>query len=245
MDPTLIAAGVVFLLMLGGGKKGASGPPIPPGNVPTPLPPGTKPRSSEKLPKGASKGHLPKGSGYEAPDGWETRGIWVSSDCQAWMVTSDWYPTAAGLDAYEWFRNQALDGDFQADSPWYDLVFQTAVADDVLPEDVKGALTLERWPDINSPAEAFTVGVLLEVAPLCADTLPLMNQYATEDEWKLALEEWAQAYPALSKLAHLISNEALGGKLPVRRLQTMAGDVYEGPANMRASYRDMFAPVGG
>lgn len=207
MEPTIVLGGAMLLLMmLGGKKKGGAGPagPLKPGDTPTPLPQGHDKGGSDKLPSGSGKGHLPKGKGYYPPDDMTTTDLWISPDCQAYVMGVDWHPWVAGQDAYDWYRD--LGG-----------------ARDSSPEGIDAAnLYWDQtgdWEPWNGEAFAyhqstvdlFALEVIMEASPLCAETIPRFEQYEYFDDWQTAFHLWLTQYPALGELLVLIVEDAAYG----------------------------------
>jgi hypothetical protein len=272
-EPIAVIGGAALLLMMLMGKKkpGKVGP-LKPGDKPTPLPPGTKKGPSDDLPPGSKGGHLPKNKGYRPPDDMTTTDIWVSPDCQAYLVGAEWYPTFEDQDAYTSFM--AAYGPDNADDPrvqeWVEVI--SAVFLQALQEadkagrdfiiydgqryepnlwDFPGYLIGYFPTGIYSPADAFTLGVLTEVAPLCADTVPMFQDFDAEDEWSDAYDTWVDRYPAIDDLMKIIRDEATVGELPEGQnvaLPRTPGDSptsYVGARNMKNAWSDSIGAVGG
>lgn len=224
MEPTVLVGGAIMLLMmLGGGKKGGKHGPLGKGDEPTPLPDGHKKGGSDGLPDGTKKGHLPKGKGYAPPADMTTTDIWVSPDCQAYIVGEDWYPTVGGVDAYDWYRDIGGARD-------YSEVGAEAAG---LYSDKTGEWEPwngELFPDHQSTADLFAVLVMQEISPLCAETIPRFDQFDYYDEWDAAFKRWLTQFPALGELVIFIEEQAAFFG-PLRSVQNREGEVGEVEAN--------------
>jgi len=275
MEPTVLVGGAIMLLMmLGGGKKGGKHGPLDKGDKPTPLPDGHDKGGSDGLPDGSKHGHLPKGKGYAPPADMTTTDLWVSPDCQAYVVGEDWYPTVEGMDPYVWFKTvYNEDAVFTAGTPqaqWMEHVNEVfymlrdeadaANRDFILFEGNKydldfwaiPAYYFGRFNDMMSPADAVATLVLREASPLCEGTMPLMGDYETEDDFSDAWEEWAARYPALADVYWIIRESAVDGELPVGLNQgyPKSGEgegmiQYEGARNLQNAWYDSIGAIGG
>ena len=185
----------------------------------------------------------------------------------------DWYPTVEGMDPYIWFKTVynadavATPGTPQA--LWvqhvYDvyamLVGEMVEADrDFFLFDGNQydsnlwsipAYFFGRFNDMMSPADSVATLVLREASPLCEETMPLMGDYETEDDFAGAWENWATQYPALSDLYWMVRELAVDGELPVGINEAMSKEEagammqYEGARNLQNAWRDMTGPMGG
>jgi hypothetical protein len=256
-------------MMLGGKKKknGKVGP-LKPGDKPTPLPGGHKPGPSDPLPPGSKGGHLPKSKGYRPPDDMATTDIWVSPDCQAYVIGEDWWPTVEGQDPYMWFLDM-YGLPYHADDPWavawHDFVrdmFARAVQqaadagrDFIVYEGQNYGVNMwdfpgwdvGRFPDIYSVADAFTEAVFEEISPLCAEEMPRFEQYGDDEEaWSDAWDEWAEKYPKMEELVAAIRWMAIEAEEPEGEnvaAPKKPGDketTYIGARNLQNAWRDFW-----
>lgn len=273
MEPTVLVGGAIMLLMmLGGGKKKGGRGPLKEGDSPTPLPDGNTQGGTDKLPDGSKHGHLPKGKGYAPPADMTTTDLWVSPDCQAYVVGADWYPTIEGVDAYIWFKTvynaDAVNTPGTLPALWVEHVMDVyymltgealeANRNFVLFDGNQYGMKLwdmpawdfGRFNDMISPADAVATLVLREASPLCEETMPLMGDYDTEDDFGDAWEIWATQYPALQEVYWVIRGAAVDGELPVgineglSKEEAGVGVQYEGARNLKNAFIDMTGPMG-
>jgi hypothetical protein len=231
MEPTVVVGGALLLLMmLGGGKKKGKHGPLQPSDEPTPLPEGHDKGPSDELPGGTKKGHLPKGKGYAPPSDMTTGDLWISPDCQAYVIGKDYYPTLAGMDAYDWYRDIGLARDSSPTGVEAAELYYAKTQDD---EPWQG----EIFPEHQATVDLFALQVLAEASPLCAATVPRFEQYDYYDDWEMAFHFWLTQYPALGELlVAIIDYATFGGEQ--RTLEDWAGDTRVDLANFFHAYED-------
>jgi len=101
-EPVVIVGGGLLLLALLGGKKKNGGGPLKPLIDPD------DPNKTDPIPGGSKSGWLPKGGGYgkQIPDGMTSNDLWVSDDCQAFVMGQNWLPTVGALSPYQWMAQE-------------------------------------------------------------------------------------------------------------------------------------------
>lgn len=253
MEPNIIIAGIVALLFLAkGGKRGKKTGPDVIGDVPTPLPTGRGRGPSDPTGPGLT-GHIPKGRGYLPDlDRLQRTGIWVSPDCQAWLVQGDAFvPLVEGLSPYHWFVDRQNRGIYDAESPWFDqVVFEYAQSHGLALAEVPDAVAMGRYPDVTSPVKQFALDVLAQEAPLCFSAMPQPEEFQSEEEYNAQINAFLRAYPALDGLVQFLQLLALDGearsvRLPEIQVTGIDGSVHLAHPTITRAYEDSFGDVGG
>lgn len=248
-EPVVLGGAALLLMMMLGGKKKKGGPvgPLAPGDKPTPLPPGHQAGPSDPLPGGSKYGHLPKDKGYAPPPDMTTTDIWISPDCQGYLVGADWLPSVGGgMEPGMWLHDVFLSG---GGTPWLDWIVEQGpfgMADMSESRFMVGYL-YGRYPDLEAPMDNFARSVLSEASPLCAETMPHQWDFGEanmdEDAFRDAYTAWAQEYPEMDKLMGEIIREAAGveegtGDYPIIEIADPADPNF--PFQVRANMNEVW-----
>jgi hypothetical protein len=168
-----------------------------------------------------------------------TSDIWVSGDCQAYVIGEDWYPTVelstGRVDAYQWYQKvygaPLLSGDpvmtnwDNAGYAQYSEALQKTDYKKPPVYDGKRTECVDTWcwpwyemamfPDVYAPADAFAQAVFAEVSPECAAQLPKWEDFDDIESWQRAYDDWAQKYPAMQEMLGHIRELGISGEMPI------------------------------
>ncbi len=136
-EPVVVVGGALLLLaMLGGKKKKGGGP----GSL-------LDPKKSDPLPQGSKGGFLPKGKGYgsQIPQDMTSEDLWISDDCQAFVMGQNWLPMVDGMSAYQWMLQEPQLEEFKQ----IDKAISARGASSYISGDQQGAdIPLIQLPDV-------------------------------------------------------------------------------------------------
>lgn len=223
---TLILGGMALLMLLAGGKKKGNG-----GNGPI-----IDPNNSDPLPGGSKAGYLPKGQGYgkQIPDDFTPNDLWISDDCQAFVMGQNWLPMVDGLSPYQWMmlpenlenwlgiyehfaaQNEEMGpdaivldfgGTFAARFPAYKLAGNTF-------GDFYTYAEVGIYPDQISMVSQFTREAVAQASPgagSCVDSLPAGGGNVTKAQWLQKFQAWRRDYPGFDYLLGLVSLASVDG----------------------------------